>query len=613
MFGGGSRQGGCSVRRLFIVILTTLGSLCLSHADGTESGNRPNVVWVLLDACRADALSCYGNERPTSPVIDRLAERGVRCENNFSQAGFTTWSVPSYMTGKYFPVYCLDRGPWRAMFRQRSENELYLSEILHANGYQTACFSVHAWFSPNSRIWKTFEKAAYVPPPAGAGYAPFETLNEVLFPWLEESRTEPFFLYLHTLDTHFPHIPIPGYESWFDAQYEEARKTDSSLAKPPFSDKEKARYRALLDCNTAYADACLGRLLDKLEQLGLVNTIVIISSDHGDLLGEDGQTIDHPSSVTTDELFHVPLVMAGPGIPSGVNIRSITENVDIVPTVLDLLGISSKAEMQGKSLMPLFDNPKGPAPSRYAMYRRPSAGDDFVPILGLRSDKFCFEWNAQARRQDLWSRPDSIVARQNVKDKYPEIVQEMNRYMEREIIPLWQQYAGCPRTNKTVFTVNLERIAVPADAWDSASTLSDNKWQLVSGRLKSAAFLEDAPPITFPFEVPDGTYRLQLEADSMIGQDAQQGSCFLVKVGNEADPKVVSTTDSTKRSQFLDIGTYTISGGRIDVTLDEGDRTRWAVAGAVRFIPEDAGHEVEALDNQTEMDEQLKALGYLGD
>jgi arylsulfatase A-like enzyme len=129
---------------------------------GVPEAQRPNVIWILLDACRADHLSCYGYGRETSPNIDTLALRGVLFEEMHTQCNITRLSVPSFLTGRYFPRCSFDPVHWRAMSRVRPPEEQYISEILSENGYRTLIVTAHPGISPKSELRGAFDEYIWV-------------------------------------------------------------------------------------------------------------------------------------------------------------------------------------------------------------------------------------------------------------------------------------------------------------------------------------------------------------------------------------------------------------------------------------------------------------------
>jgi len=594
-------------------ICVAAAGLCFALQADTQAAH-PNVIWILLDACRADHLSCYGYERQTSPNIDKLAARGVVFEQHFSQANGTTLSVASYMCGKYFPVYCLGRGTWKALFRTPPDSELLLPEVLGESGYQTVCVTAHPWFSPESRVWKAFGDNLYVAPQTNRAYADLAMLNQAAFSWLDAHGDEPFFLYMHALDTHFPHAPRSPYDQWVDSAYLVERGTNPNLHTPPFGEQERAYLSALYDGDILYSDDQIARLVVKLKDLGIYEkTILVIGSDHGELLGEDGSTVGHPSQVSCDELFHVPLIMLGPGLPADKRVQALTENVDVMATVIDLLDIDTPARMDGMSLMPLIDGSKEQI-RECAFARIPYGTDDDVPRMCLRSAEYRFDTNLKEGVERLYKAPDTIGAREECLAREPEQATRMRTRVREHYYPLWEHYATLPRDNVGMFTTKLERTAEPQDAWVESSLESpdDNKWSLASGRLRSSGFAEDAPPVTFRVEAPNGRWRVDLEADAQLSNpDGTRGSAFAVKAEGEHEFRRIVTDDATTKTQFLEIGVYRIDHGCFTVTLDEGSPNQWACAHGLRFIPVTEDVDAQAVSEQALRDEQLRALGYL--
>lgn len=610
-----SRCVGYAVSAAMLIVLLMTG--CAEqkqhgHLSMVET-QPPNIIWIVLDACRAANLSCYSYERETTPNLSQLAARGALFEQHYSQARYTTLSVPSYFTGQYFPVYCFERGPWRAMYRQRPTDEQYITEILRSNGYRTAGISPHPWFTSGSRIVQSFDEFQFIPPPNPNVYARFAEVNARVFEWLSVAPDTPFFLYVHVLDAHQPRVTTGRFRTWIDTRYEQARREDPSLCDPPFNEREQHHLQALYDGAVSYADHHVGELLATLDERGLTDTtILVVSSDHGELLGEDGESFGHPPGKLSDELFHVPLLLAGPGIRANVRTSALTENVDIVPTLVDLVSARTEARMNGRSLVPLMQDPSQQGMRKYVVAREDKHFDDGPPILMARDRDFHFEAAFPAGLAFLWQRPDRVTRRVDCAEEMPEKAQAMRSFLEREIFPLWEAYGKLPHTERTAFRVAIPADAGPLDAWAYPSSPTDNKWELTLGRALSCAFREDAPPITFRLDAPPGTFRVQIEAETCTRCEEREGSILAVKAQADTEYIILEALDTSRPAQFLDLGVYTIADSGFELTLDEGSTTHWAAVYAVRFIPVDAGPEQETAIEDHERDEQLRALGYLG-
>lgn len=565
--------------------------------------NRPNVIWVLWDACRAQNLSCYGYERETTPNLDKLASDGVLFEQNYSQANGTALSVPSYMSGKDFPVLCLATGGWQQLTRTPPPNEKLLPEILNVNGYHTVLFSAHPWFSPESRIWPTFTEHYYQPSTIGRAYARCEIMNEKVFEWIDQNRQKPFFLYLHLMDTHLPHYIHDGHDQWIDREY--AKDPDT---RTPYSEKQKQHLRGLYDGSIQYADEHLGKLIERTKETGLYdNTIFVLSADHGECIGEDGFTIDHPSGITADELFHVPLIMAGPGIPKGVRVSSLTANVDIVPTLVDLLRLNTDAQFDGGSLANLMRQPDGPAVHEYVSARLPRRQDEICRYIVIRNTRFHLDYDPSTNGGSLFSVPDKITHRGTITGQFPEEYTKLHSLVIDKLLPKWNAYATLPHTSPRPFTLEVSpSVAVPREAFTANFVMDDNRWGLEYLQLGSTATIENCPPITLHFNVPNGEYRIEME---LLPKD--NGSAFRVKAEDDTEFKTVGSEDVDEYRAYADMGVYTIKDNSFDVTLDDGDHRYAAQMSTFRMIPIVNGKEVNTTQDQAERNEQLKALGYL--
>jgi len=593
-----------------------------AEEGAAAAGRKPNIIWLLLDACRAANLSCYGYERATSPHIDALARRGLLCEWHFAQSHCTNWSVSSYLTGRYFPVFALAFGSWRELWRTPPPEEQFLPQILADNGYHTALFSTTPWISKESRLWHTFAEQHFVSDRRRS----LEAVNEVFFPWLDRHHDRPFFAYLHLLETHFPHWldhTPPPHDQWLDPSHPRGYELSRYEGRGPreFSEADQAYLRGLHDGSIHYEDTHVGRLVERLRTLGILeDTVLIINADHGDALAEDGRLTGHYRGYIFEEVLRVPLVIAGPGFPKGRRIACATENADIVPTLVDALDLETKAAMHGRSLVPLFQDEDAPPPHEYIFARYQSDEVDDIPVFILRGKAYKYEWNALSGEEHLWRLPDKLGARVDCIDQNPERARAMRRVIEDRYLPMWRAYESLPRTSPCVFVEQFAPDAEPKDAWlyehPGEETWNDNKWTLRGNFLASCGWQENAPPITVEFAVPNATFNVQLSVlnSSAVPPQGKPASSFLVQAEG-AKPRAI-TVDShvTKSSEwwtYADIGQYTVKDGAFTLTLDEGSPNHWSKAQRLRFIPVTAESNVASSDEASESEDQLRALGYL--
>jgi arylsulfatase A-like enzyme/Flp pilus assembly protein TadD len=315
-----------SWRRLALVVLTLVAATACTREQ------RWNVLVVSFDTTRADHLACYGHTRARTPNVDRLAANGTRFGSAYTAVPITAPSHSTIFTGTY-PVYHGVRDNGIFVLAERNQT---LAEILSEAGYATAAavgsFPVTSKFGLDqgfdffddrvAQLGQDFLGERSLPKtrlyfderPAGL-------VNEAILPWLREHHEEPFFVWAHYFDPHQPFEPPPPYDQLF--------------ASDPYLGE------------IAYADECLGVILDELETLGVADrTVVVFVSDHGEGLGDHNESTH--SVLTYNSTLRVPLVIRIPGGAERV-IDTRVGTVDIVPTVLDLLGMEIPDVVQGTS------------------------------------------------------------------------------------------------------------------------------------------------------------------------------------------------------------------------------------------------------------------------
>lgn len=610
------------------------GSARSTSVSRAEPG-ASNVVWIVLDTCRAENLSCYGNERPTSQTIDALAGRGVLFESHYAQSTWTARSVTSYMSGCYFPVPRLHLGGQLQYSRVPPPGEHILPEIMSANTRRTYMFTAHkAYVGPKSDLGRAFNLAVEAQSSDSRHLSPtFADLNEAIFPVLEEGMQEPFFMYIHAMDTHFPHVLDPPFDRWIDPNYTSDHLdsvADGQLAKrkdgQDFSKADKEYFRAQHDGSIAYADEQFGKLLEKFDQLGLTDdTIFIIGADHGDALGEDGRTIAHAQAGSSDQILRVPLIIAGPGIPKGKRIDALTENVDIVPTLVDALGLQSNATFDGQSLLPLMHDKQFAEPREFVFAWHGGFSYEYPTTLTLRTKEFKYDYAPADGTEHLWRVPDNLSAREDLSTKKPKIAKKLREKLMGQRHNLWDDMLGRPFSKVTLGGQYLVDIAEPQSAmvrWASEkdpSLDSDNKWSVSLGRMWSTPWSEDAPAVTLDFPIVNGAYSVYVSVLVNSDYKGHPASSLQFKIESESAFRTITIdhlAPEYARFQSVFLGEYTVHDEQFSITLDEGDRNHWAAISEIRLVPTGVNSEMpdEGMTQQEIEDRQkeLMDLGYTG-
>jgi arylsulfatase A-like enzyme len=331
----------------------------------TATTTPPNVIIVLVDTLRADHMSLYGYERPTTPFIDSFAADAVVFEHARSQANCTFPSVNSLLTSRYPGIFIRQEEGQLGI----PENTPSIAEILKAEGYHTIAVSAShivratpTEYNPNGGFGRGFDSFV-----EGCRWLHGACVNHHVFDELDIVE-EPFFLYIHYMDPHELYQPPKRWEKRFAGEYDGYDFIGEGDPNPiaemlydggPELDITEGDIQHLVDLyddEIRYFDGVFRRLVRNLEERGLLDhTLIVFAADHGEEFMEHGH-VKHCRGVW-NTLTHVPLIFRFPGIDGGKRISSAVQNLDIVPTVLDYLGIESDGfGLEGVSLRPLIED-----------------------------------------------------------------------------------------------------------------------------------------------------------------------------------------------------------------------------------------------------------------
>jgi len=325
---------------------------------------KPNLILIGIDSLRADHMSLYGYNRLTTPHIDRFSEDGCVFMNTFSTHIPTTSGYSNMLTG-------LDAfGTNVVALRHKgdlAEGVVTLPEVLSQNGYNTTCVGFKG--NPASRGFQNYLEYAGWGSYAEGRSPKAENLNAVAIPELKRLAKEdkPFFLFLRHMDPHAPYLPPGPFERMFydgDEYDPDNKSLEPVYAFKPFRDffltwfppgcTDKDYIIAQYDGAVAYMDACIENIFATIEYLGIEEeTLVVITADHGETLYDHDCYFDHHGLY--DCTLRVPLVFKFPGkVPSGKRFNDYVQLKDIMPTILELMGIETSIRFDGRSLVPLM-------------------------------------------------------------------------------------------------------------------------------------------------------------------------------------------------------------------------------------------------------------------
>lgn len=345
-----------------IAVLTALVALGAAAAWWHLRPHRTNVILITIDTMRPDRISAYGYHKHQTPVLDRLAAEGTLFENAFCDVTWTTPSMASVMTGTY-----ATRHGFRSSFQTLKSDAATMAEILRDHGMHTAAiiasYPLHSIFGLNQGFDlydETFNSPlsfqedvqfgpVQAPPPVETppsddtqamrwflweksqrdAYRSDPDVSDRAIAWLRAERADPFFLWIHYFGPHEKPTGLVG---------------DENLA------AERDLQLAAYDPDVVAVDGEIGRVLAALKSLGIdEDTAIVVHADHGQSLMEHDY-FGHGRNVL-DPTARIPLIVHAPGrVPAGRRDATLARNVDILPTLLELLGIPRPPGLDGRDL-----------------------------------------------------------------------------------------------------------------------------------------------------------------------------------------------------------------------------------------------------------------------
>ncbi len=329
----------------------------------TPPGKLYNILLLSIDTLRGDGLGCYGYPKPVSPFIDSLAQHGVRFKNAYS---VSPWTMPAHGT-LFTALYPYEHGAVRmpvlgTVFDRVDDSKAMLSEILDFFGYYTAAFISHFFVSSKCGFNQGFDLF-------DEGNEGSDSFREAVNFLKSYDLNEPFFLFLHTFLAH-EYEPSPYYEKMFCDPALSPRKEEIKVFKGNIHHNQwiadrnpgwAEYFRGLYDASVRETDDRFAEVMNILQKRGILdNTVVIILSDHGEEFWERGST-GHGFSLY-EEQMRVPLIFLLPpetGL-SGITVDGNVCLFDILPTILDLMGLPPHHQARGESLLPAMSGEKLP-------------------------------------------------------------------------------------------------------------------------------------------------------------------------------------------------------------------------------------------------------------
>lgn len=393
-----------------------------------------NIVLITIDALRADHLSCYGYKRQTTPNIDKLAKEGVLFLQAVAPSTDTFHSMPVMMTSTYSHYYNVEQW-FDALINPSAPT---LAEILRDRGYRTALFSDGAPFYMIKGADRGFETYA-----VREAFSADKLTNNII-KWLELNKREHFFLWIHYFDPHAPYQPPKPFDTLYvgDSLTAEDKQLPIDSGNDMFTSRSLIphivaeggitsvnHYIAKYDGEIRFVDEQIGLLQHKLKGMGLdKDTVMIITADHGESLGEHDIYFQH-GGVPYDSLLLVPLIFKCDNlIPEGIKIGQQVSSADIFPTILDILNIKYHNDIRGESFLDLMQGKTGNHTNR-------AFSNSQSPIYSMRAKKWKLISLDNSREYYLFDLENDKTELNNIKDVRKEefniFSKELNEWIEK--------------------------------------------------------------------------------------------------------------------------------------------------------------------------------------
>lgn len=425
----------------------------------------PNVLFIVIDTLRADHLSLQGYDRITDPNLVRIASEGVMFENAYATSSWTLTSHASLFTGRWNYEHKADGG------RDLDDTYPTIAEALTARGYRTGGFignfetvprrwgfargfihyedyyqtlpqltvsSFYGRFLEYYALHKVFGMEFSV----DRRWAP--SVNQSALDWIAQDTERPFFVFINYYDVHAPYIsPERARFSEFEnpGGLVNTDWTTADIYNPKTPEQVQGEIDAY-DGGIYYTDRQIQILLDELDQRGVLqNTIVVITSDHGELFGEHGLWEHHNSLYKP--VIHVPLIIWHPeSVPQGVRIPTAVSNVSLPVTLMDMLGYADQTEFPAPSLTELWTNPDSAAqwPDPIAeMAESTWVNPNHLSIKGDMTSVISDDWQYiehEFNGMELYNLNDDPDQLNNVVDENPAVLDQLKNYYLNAIAKL---------------------------------------------------------------------------------------------------------------------------------------------------------------------------------
>jgi arylsulfatase A-like enzyme len=616
-----------SVRLRVLVAIVVLASVACDRP--TTGPPRRQALLIVLDAARADRFSGYGYGRETTPRLDELGRDGRVFTRFFSAATYTRAALSSLFYSRYFARPLIPASPEVAivdpdeLFRSIDAEAISLPRALSSAGIWTAALSAHSWITPSSDLAKEFDEfhdlSAELHTGRDDSYPDAERVVDRALEWLDAHRDRDFFLYLHLMDTHFPHPFGADARSFFggdarvsvafDSQGRPKRQTEA-LTGPA-----RAYLDALYDGGLHAVDRQLGRLFDRLSaRHRLESMVVAVTADHGEQLLEQPARFGH-GGPWRDLLARIPFILYAPSRVAPGRIEELAEMVDVAPTLLALLGV---ALPPGKRVDGI-DVSATPSPRRHVFMAQGIRSERFKALLPEPEAIFhepppSFD-AVDGELYDLVADPAETV---NLWRAQPEVGRELLATFRAHMSGPYARYRDAKATGppSSAFAIASQTFtlippltpvperptmrslmdAVPAGGWIRCD--HPGRYGILGTSMSQ--------PLAIEFPLPNGAYAVSVALHGGATIESPGRSAFDVR---SPGPNATGPPHGFGDLDTVSLGEVTISDGRFRATVRPLRDMPWIFLRRFGFAPPvESGRADDAASRERE--HRLRALGY---
>jgi len=583
------------------------------------------IIFIILDSARADRFSCYGYHRQTSPNIDKLANEGVVFLNHFTQSTLTRASLPNIFYSRYFfkPLFPSSPNvPYSTpqdLFRDVDSESISMSKSFAGEGLRTSMISAHYWMKPGTLLAHEFDEvhdlSTVLHSPKKLSHQGGDQVIDFSIDWIRKHREQDFFLYIHLMDTHYPHylgedakafLKADGMSSQRPSRFNKRGWPDNTSG--PLSKEERNYLDAIYDGGIRFADRHLGRLFAFLKKDGLrENTVISLTSDHGENLLEVPGRFTH-GGPWYDIVGHVPFIIYSPGNLAPAKAKFLSEHVDVMPTLLALVGGSLPAgkKTDGIDLVSVLRGKR--QPKSYVFTSDSGRTARFKCFFNTQPNKILGLFHEEHASPDLSSingelydlAQDPLETR-NLWTEHPEVIREiLNQYRVKMREPhLRFVHAGTRRQPDSAFAISSNHFGINAGDGDWEQ---NSDWQdfYLLGRPGGSS-------LEVEFPIPNGSYSVIAAGIGTARLRFPEPDKKELLLRSKTLPETEKIT--TSKAEEMHIGTIRISNERFKATLI-CDTDYPFLIRHFGFIPLPTGQKkAPKLDEDAE--ERLRTLGYV--